>query len=155
MTRLNYRTKAKAAGGDATFSEFAGPLALLVVGLLSYGAGAFFMAGARTAGVVMGIIFVIAVVETIVGIAVAYVTAAVLGTSFGELRTAVLKLAGILVFSGAIAFILPLGGLISLAIYFGLLMWFFGLEVYEAVIFAILFSLARVLVVLGIGGMFA
>src|SRR5690606_18969886 len=111
LTRLDYRTpNRKPSGNEVTFSEFTVPLVLLVGGLLIYGIGAFMAAGAQSAGFVMGIVFVLAAIQTILGILAAYATAALIKTSFGELRTAVLKLAGIIVFCGAIAYILPSGG---------------------------------------------
>jgi hypothetical protein len=71
------------------------------------------------------------------------VTASILHTGFGELRSAFLKLAAIIVFSGSLSAIIPYGGLLVLFVYLGLLMWLFGLEIREAIVFAIIFTLCE------------
>jgi hypothetical protein len=153
MTRLNYRTPQRKTAGPG-MSEFAGPLALLVIGLLIYGIAAFVKAGTTSAFVLMGVIFLMAAIETVLGIVAAFITASVMSTSFGELRTAVLKLAAILVFSSAIAFVVPyFGGIISLAIYAALLMGLFGLELIEAIVFSVIFWLIRMGVVVLLAGL--
>lgn len=152
MAEIQYRTPVKQES-SVTFSEFVAPLALLVAGLLLFGFGAFMQAGAGTAAQVMAIVFIVAAVQTVVGIGAAYLTAAMIGTSFGELRTAFVKLAGIIVFSSAIAFLIPFGGIVSLFVYFGLLLWLFELEMYEAVAFAFIFAIIRVGVMAMISGM--
>lgn len=157
MAKLEYRSGRTLAGkpepGAAQFSEFVAPLIILIVGLLMYGVAAMTMASARAAGVVMGLVFIEAVAEALIGIGVAYGLAALIGTSFGELRTAALKLAAILVFSGAVAWLVPMGWVLALFVYFGLILWLFGLEVYEAAIFAIVFSLVRIIVSIAVRGM--
>jgi hypothetical protein len=152
VAKLDYRSAPvkRSSSGDVQFGEFVAPLALLVAGLLLYGGAAFYSAGARSAVVVMGIMFLIAAVQTVLGIAAAYITASLLSTGFGELRSAFVKFAGILVFTGAITWIIPYGGLLSLFVYFGLLVWLFGLETYEAAIFAIIFAIIRFIVLLAL-----
>lgn len=145
MSKLSYRTPARAtARGDSVqFSEFVAPLVLLLAGLVLFGVVAMTRAGVRSAFVVMGVVFVVAVLETLVGTAVAYLVALLTGTGFGELRTALLKFAGIIVFCGALGMLIPFGGIVVLFVFLGLLIWLFGLEVYEAVIFAVVLTLVR------------
>jgi hypothetical protein len=75
------------------------------------------------------------------------ITARLLGTSFGELRAAVLKLAAIFLLPTAVTvsgFLPPWWStLISTALYFGLLLWLFDLEVYEAAVFTLVMILVR------------
>jgi len=154
MSRLNYRTPQRKAAG-LELSEFAGPMALLVIGLLIYGIAAFVKAGTTSAFVLMGVIFLMAAIETVLGIIAAFITASVMSTSFGELRTAVLKLAAILVFSGAMGFIIPtyFGALVALVLYIGLLRMMFGLEQIEAIVFAVIFWVIRMGVILLLAGL--
>ena len=128
-------------------SELVVPLVLLVLGLIIFSIAAVNRAGAWSP-VVMGIILLAAAIETALGIGAAYLTAMVLGTSFGELRTAIVKLAAIIIFCGALASVIPFGWIIVLFVYFGLLMWLFGLETFEAGVFAVIFTGVRFLAVI-------
>src|SRR5947209_6583074 len=82
------------ADADAPRPEWIVPTVLLVVGLLLAGSGIFLQEGA--AGVT-GLLIVIAanLVTVPITIAAMYVAAAVLGTSFGTVGMAILKLAAI------------------------------------------------------------
>jgi hypothetical protein len=75
------------------------------------------------------------------------ITARLLGTSFGELGGAVLKLAAIFVLPTAVTvsgYLSPWWStVISTALYFGLLLWLFDLEVYEAAVFTLVMLLIR------------
>lgn len=73
------------------------------------------------------------------------ITAKLLGTSFGDLGAALLKLAAIFVLPTAVAGLLPpwWSSLISTALYFALLLWLFDLEVYEAAVFTLVMILIR------------
>ncbi len=152
MAKLDYRGSPpdQSSSGDVQLSEFLIPLILVVVGLLIDGIKPFFTDGTKSAALAMGLVFLIAAAQTVLGIGAAYITASMLGTSFGELRTAFLKLAAVIIFSGAIGSIIPFGGLIVLFVYFGLLIWLFGLEVYEAVVFAFIFAIVQYAVVLAV-----
>ena len=84
-----------------------------------------------------------------------FVTAKLLGTSFGELRTALLKLAAIFVFPSAIGWLLPpwYSTLVATGLYFALLLWLFDLEVYEAAVFSLVMIAIRWLILLGVSAL--
>jgi hypothetical protein len=80
------------------------------------------------------------------GIVACFITAKLMGISFGELRSACVKLAAIFTFPGAVALIIPvtpLAWLVSIILYFGLLIWFFELEGWEPVVCAVVIWLVR------------
>jgi hypothetical protein len=132
----------KAQVRASTATEVAIPLALLVLGLAIYAVAGFQLAGAKGAGTVLILVGVQLVINIPCAIAACYITVAVLGGSFGYLRTAIFKLSAILVFGGAIALVLRnpevAGTLAALAAYLVLLVillvWLFELEWLEAVI---------------------
>jgi len=154
MAKLNYqgRPAARPESEGVQFSEFKVPLILLVIGLLAYGVLGMYAAGPRGAALTMGFVFLVAAVQTVLGIVAAYATAMILKTSFGELRSAVVKLAAVIVFSSAVA-LLPMGWIFSLIAYFGLLVWMFGLEIFEAFVFSVILVVLRMVVVMGLVGM--
>ena len=155
--KLNYQTprrsKPDAAGTDP--KDLWVPVVLIVLGLLMYGAGVMWKTSAQVAGFAMGLVAAAAVLETVLGIVAAYITSSIGGISFGELRTAALKLAGILLFTGALAFLIPLGWIIALFIYLGLLVWLFELDMREAVLFAVVLWVIRLLVSFGLSAAFS
>ena len=113
------------------------PIGLIIAGLVVYLFVAFRLAGPRGAPVAMGIVAVAAVLGTGLMLLAAFLTAAITRQSFGELSTGILKLAGIYIFSTAIAGLIPgaIGILIEDALFFSLLIWLFELEVPYAVVF--------------------
>ena len=149
--KLDYKTPGRSAGSEARDpKDLLVPIALLVVGLLLYWAGDLWRVNPPAAGRTMGIVAVAAVLETVLGILAAYVTSSISGISFGELGTAALKLAGILVFTGALAFLIPFGGFIAFFVYLGLLVWLFELDMREAMLFAVVLWIMRLLVGFGL-----
>jgi hypothetical protein len=146
MPKLYYQPppQKRRALEPAGSSELAVPIILLVLGLIIFSIVAVKLAGAWSPAV-MGIILLAAAIETALGIGAAYLTAMVMGTSFGELRTAVVKLAAIIIFCGALGMIIPFGWILVFFVYFGLLMWLFGLEVFEAGVFSVIFTGVRFL----------
>lgn len=135
MSRVDYRSapvRSASSAGSLPATELVIPLILVVVGLRVFGIWGYSSFGARGAMVAMGLVFVIAAVLTVLGVASAFITAAIMSTSFGELRTAFLKFAGIILLTSGLAALIPYGGLIVLAIYLGLLVWLFGVEMKEA-----------------------
>jgi hypothetical protein len=143
MAKLNYHRPTRGAGSDAAVRPYLVPLVLLAIGLGLYVAVAFQQAGARSAAVVFGLVLLLGVIETIVGIAVAYAVAMLMGTNFGELKAAFVKFAGIFIFTGALSALIPFGGLLALLVYLLLLIWLFELEMFEAIVFAIVLGLVR------------
>src|SRR5438105_1246192 len=108
MAQLQYRTPQKRdASGDAQLSEFLPGLILIAFGLLISGIWAFRLSGTRGAMLVMGIIFGLALAQAVLGILAAYITASVMSTSFGELRSAGVKLAGIIIFTSSLGLVIP------------------------------------------------
>lgn len=150
MAKLDYERKrtSRPSSGDVQITEFVVPLTLLILGMLLLGITPLLTSGVKSAGIVITAGVVLAAVQTILGIAAAYITAAVMGTGFGELRSAILKFAGIIVLCSALGSLIPFGGLLVFVLYFGLLVWLFGLETYEALVFAIIFGIVRFIVVL-------
>jgi hypothetical protein len=146
--KLDYRTPRRREGGATPSdpSEVVVPIVLLVAGLLLFWAGALWRANPKVASLAMGFIAVAAVLETVLGIVAAYATSSISGISFGELRTAALKLAGILVFTGSLAFLIPFGGLIAFFVYLGLLVWLFELDMREAMLFAVVLWVLRLII---------
>jgi hypothetical protein len=71
-----------------------------------------------------------------------------MSTSFGELRSAGVKLAGIIVLTSALSAVIPFGGFLSIFVYLALLMWLFELEMFEAIVFAIVLTVVRFVVAL-------
>jgi hypothetical protein len=122
------------------------PLVLVVLGFLLFAITGYRLSGAGGPAVMMAYIGVATVLGTILMIAAAFVTAKLIGASFGELSTASLKLAAIYIFPAAIGSLMPFGGFLAFFIWLGLLLWLFELEVYQAVVFAIVLWVVNFLV---------
>jgi hypothetical protein len=146
--KLDYQAPRRREPGAASRDpkEVVIPVVLLVAGLLLFWAGVLWRTNPRVASLTMGFVAVAAALETVLGILAAYVTSSISGISFGELKTAALKLAGILLFTGALAFLIPLGWIIALFVYLGLLVWLFELDMREALLFAVVLWLMRLLI---------
>jgi len=152
MAKLNYQSRGSAVqrrptGGEATVQEFLPSLVLMGIGLVGVFAFALMHLGTRDTATVMLMLGLSVLVQVALGIGSAFLVAMMIGSSFGELRTAGVKLAGILLFCMALSLWLPMGALVVFFVYLGLLMWMFGLQVYEAVIFAIIFFVVRLAVI--------
>lgn len=146
------RGRPEAAAVDAKDVWF--PVGLIVAGLVMYGAGMVWKTDARVAGFATGIVAVAAALETVVGIVAAYVTWSISGIGFGELKTAALKLAGILLFTGALAFLISFGWIVAFPVYLGLLVWLFELDIREAILFAVVLWVVRLVVGFGVSAAF-
>lgn len=126
------------------------PLALLVFGLVmnfvavmteSAAAGESADPGSTIMGMLTG-----TAIGVVLMVIAAFIAARLLDTTFGDMRTAVLKLAAIYVAPTAIAGMLASltnGGFIVhivvlLGAYFGLLVWLFDFDLFEAIIFAVI-----------------
>ena len=129
---------------SSDFSEVKAPLILLVVGAVTsivYGIVAVedVSVGLSVAGVVLNTALSVAF-----AIPACIIVAKILGVSFGFLNTAVLKLAALSVFPAAIGMIIPgIGSWVALALYFGLLEWFFELEWWQSIVFVVVLSVLR------------
>jgi hypothetical protein len=126
------------------------PLVLIVLGLIIYGIGGFNRTGTNGAAAQVSGVLMAAGIGTAVMIFAAFVTASLVGVSFGELGPAALKLAAIYIFPASIASLIPFGILLAFFIWLGLLMWLFELEVFQAVIFTIVLISVNLLVGMGL-----
>jgi hypothetical protein len=116
------------------------PLALLIVGFVTVAVGAFSADGpGGTAGAMVGVVLYL-VLDVPLTIAAMYVVASFLGISFGFLNTAILKLAGITLFTlglnvigDAVGFPI-LGGLLAVIATYFLFSYCFYLEVMETIL---------------------
>lgn len=130
-------------------------LALLVIGIVVLAVFGVMQAGAVGAVLLLVIYLVYAVVSVVLGVAAAFATAYLMGASFGLVSSAILKLAGIIVFTSAIAVAVPFGGLLGLVAYILLLMWMFELEFMELVVFTLVLWAMRFVVGLALLAMIA
>ncbi|HSV14699.1 MAG TPA: hypothetical protein VLI90_10590 [Tepidisphaeraceae bacterium] len=132
---------------NAAATEKQIPTALIIVGAGLWVLAGFMGYGVRGASNALAAVGLIATVNVVLMIAGAFLTALVLRISFGDLQSAILKLGAIALFPGAVGYLIPgAGGLIALALYFSLLIWFFELEVYQAIVFTIVLFVIRLLV---------
>ena len=83
------------------------PLALLLAGLAIIAGYAFLIAGPGLAMAVVTLQMVLLLIMIPLGIVACFITAKLMGISFGELRSACVKLAAIFTFPGAVALIIP------------------------------------------------
>jgi hypothetical protein len=115
------------------------PLALLFGGVLLFAFAAYRVAGSDGAGAVLPPL----AMSTAVGVALmlvgAFITAKLIGVSFGSLPSACMKLAAVYIFPSAVGAAVNVAGLswlISIVLYLGLLVYLFEFELKEAMIFA-------------------
>jgi hypothetical protein len=146
LTWFNFR-KGQLIVSSAAATEKQIPTALIAVGAGLWALAGFIGHGVHGASNALLAVSIIATVDVVLMIAGAFLTALVLRISFGDLQSAILKLGAIALFPGAVGYLIPgVGGLIAIALYFSLLIWFFELEVYQAVIFTIVLFVIRLLV---------
>ncbi len=83
-------------------------------------------------------------------LAALFITAGLLGVSFGRLETAILKLAAIYIFPGAMGdaanlVLSPIGIIVSVGLYFWMLSWLFDLDFMETFICAVVIFAVKML----------
>ena len=117
--------------------EFTIPIILLVIGLICLFVSALVLEGpAEAVGSVVGA-FIILLVQIPLTILAMYILASVLGISYGDLFSAVLKLAAISIFVEGLAFAGALLGfpilsrVILILVMWFLFSWLFGLDFWE------------------------
>jgi hypothetical protein len=137
--------------------EWQAPVALLAIGLVVILVEAFLAGGSEGAtGSVLGIIIGL-VVEVPITIVAMYVVAGFLSISFGILKTAILKLAVMIVFTAAIMLagralgLTGLAWLLALGVYFFLFSNFFDLDARETLLSVFLISVIRFVIGLFLG----
>ena len=123
--------------------DFQIPIALIIVGFLIWAFVGYRMMGTAGPAIALAVVGVGAVIGTALMIAAAFLTAKLLGMSFGELGPAVLKLAAIYLFPAAVGSLFPFGVLIAMILWFALLLWLFEIEVFQAVVFVIVLFVVR------------
>jgi hypothetical protein len=127
-------------GAKADVTEYRAPLVLLAVGfvVMLIQAGMAESAGGFVITIVFRLIGL--VIGVAVGIGACFLVASMMGTSFGYLRSAIVKLAGVFAFTSALSGFVGgwgLNWLITVPVYLGLLMWLFELYLYEAFVYAL------------------
>jgi hypothetical protein len=130
------------------------PTVLIVIAFILIAIAGYRMGGADGPLQAIMILSIASLITTTLMIFAAFITASLIGVSFGELRTASLKLSAIYLFSTALALFIPYGGILIFFLWLGLLMWLFELEVYQAVVFSIVLWVVNFLVGLALRGMF-
>jgi hypothetical protein len=130
------------------------PLIMIAAGLALYLLAAFMHAGPSGVLPTLLAVLVVAVVQTAVLIGAAFIVAAMMSVSFGDVQSAILKFAGITLASGGLASVISFGGnFVALFIFLGLVMWLFELEltysialtvIYFVIIFVIAISVRAV-----------
>lgn len=125
------------------------PLILFGIGLLILLIAAFAVGGPRgTAGALIALAIILALYLPLT-VAAMYIVAGILGVSFGILKTAILKLAAITLFTAAIDQVgawvgLPVTGfLVAVAASFFLFSYFFDLDARDTILSVILISVLR------------
>ena len=88
--------------------DFQIPIVLIIVGFLIWAFVGYRMMGTAGPAIALAVIGVGAVIGTALMIAAAFLTAKLLGMSFGELGPAVLKLAAIYLFPAAVGLLIGL-----------------------------------------------
>jgi hypothetical protein len=114
------------------------PSALLALGIVIYLLYAFIVGGAAGLQGMLVYLPVRLLVQVVLGVAACMITVKIMGSAFGYLGSAILKLAAIFVFPSAATFFIPhVGWLIALLLYWGLIEWLFELDAMETIVLAI------------------
>ena len=131
-----------AARTDTPATEVKIPVAMLVLGLLIEAVRSSSVGGAEGAlGALLGTAAFTAI-SVLFSLGACFITAKIMGISFGFVGPACLKLAAIAVFPAAIAMLLPgFGWILAVVLYWSLLMWFFDLELVEAFVLVVVLRL--------------
>jgi hypothetical protein len=114
------------------------PGVLLSIGILIFLAWSVILGGLTGLAVMAVYLPIRLVVQVVVGVIACFFTARIMGTSFGYLKTAIIKLAAIFVFPAAATFFIPwVGWILALLLYWKLIEWLFELEAMETIVLAI------------------
>lgn len=125
----------------------------VALGLVLVGYAGLVIHGIATMGtsqaILIFIVFsILTVLSVVAGTLAAFITAAIMQTSFGVFQSAVLRLAGTMVLTTAMSVMLPFGGLLSFIAFFALLAWFFDLDGMEMLVFSIVLWAMRYVVMI-------
>jgi hypothetical protein len=128
------------------------PTVLLVLGIAMYVAFGFWMGGAGGAGALLVMTLIGLVIGIPLGIIACFITAWLMGASFGTLKGAILKLAAVYTFPSGVLLLamtslsiegVLLGLLVGLVLFGGLLAWLFELDALEVIVVAIVLFVVR------------
>lgn len=144
-------------GGRHMDTEVKAPALLLGIGVIIQVIAGFVGGGGTGAAAVLLAVVIIIALRLALALPACYLTAKIMNTGFGYLSTAILKLAAIAVFPSAVSMLIPIpviNWLIAVAIYFGLIMWLFQVEFFEAFILTVVIWLMNVLAMFVFVGVF-
>ena len=131
------------------------PLILILAGLVLTAIGALWKLGLSRVPLAMALLIATTLLGTVLMLIAAFATAAMIEASFGEFRSAILKLAAVYILPTSLDAALPLWlaflvtGIVSLL----LLIWLFDLEMREARVFAGIAMVISLVVWLGIAAL--
>ena len=125
--------------------EYKIPIALLAIGILIYLFFYLLITGSHGFTTLLISFPLQLVIQMVMGIIVCVVTAKIFGTSFGNHGSALLKLAAIFTFSGAVAVSIPFGmdWMVFLLVCTVLLKWLFQIDTVETIVFVILLAATK------------
>jgi hypothetical protein len=122
------------------------PLVLIVVGALLYVLGAVVVGGSGDALPTLIAVAVGATIQTVILIVSAFIVAAILNVSFGDSKSAILKFAAASLVAGGVASLIPMGWIIGLFLFLGLVVWLFELEIIYAVVLTVVYIAVSILI---------
>lgn len=148
-------TSSRRAGEHARFrrrctidTEIKAPLTILGVSLLAFAIGGFSIGGAEGAGHTLAAVAISLVFNIVLGVVALYIAAAVLQINYGNLGTAVLKLAAIFSAPAAAGLLIPIeivALIVSVVVYWALLAWLFALDARELIISVVILFVVRLI----------
>ena len=133
------------------------PQILLGVGVLIFVVHGFRTAGTEGATATLTALSIMLALGVVLGIIACFITAKIMDIDFGPLNTAVFKLAAIFLFPEAVSMLIPwpaAAWIVSVILYYWLLMWLFEIEFGEALVCAIVIWVVRLVAILIVGTMF-
>lgn len=123
------------------------PAGLLVAGIVLFTVYVYWQSDAMTTAMAHVALGIVLTVQVALGLVACLITAKFLSVSFGNLGTAILKLAAIFLFPSTVALFIPsppLAWLISMGLYLSLLALLFELEGWEIIVCAAMIWLVSV-----------
>jgi hypothetical protein len=115
------------------------PLTLIGIGVALYVVAALVHTG--TAGVMPTLValWIGGMINCVIMLVVAFIVAALFSVSFGDIPSAILNFAAASLCAGAITALIPMGWIIALFVFLGIIMWLFELEMTYAVTFTVIY----------------
>jgi hypothetical protein len=115
------------------------PLALIGVGVALYVIAALVRTGSSGVMPTLFILWIAGMINCVIMLVVAFVVAALFSVSFGDIPSAILNFAAASLVAGGIAALIPMGWIIALFVFLGIIMWLFELEMTYAVAFTVIY----------------